>query len=131
MREINGFETASGKHLTGFDKLADDGSTTCASWIYCGIFPDPDHLRAANRTPDPAGGSAANLEWGYSWPANRRILYNRASARPDGAPWSDRKKWVWWDGAKWALSAPRPVAKAPGGCEAGGAGSTRTGLARS
>src|SRR5207248_177748 len=43
----------------------------------------------------------SHLNWAYSWPANRRILYNRASARPDGQPWSERKKWVWWDGQKW------------------------------
>ena len=42
-------------------------------------------------------------DWGWAWPANRRILYNRASADPEGAPWSERKKLVWWDEAaqKW------------------------------
>ena len=39
-------------------------------------------------------------EWGWAWPANRRILYNRASADPDGKPWSERKKYVWWDEEK-------------------------------
>ena len=38
--------------------------------------------------------------WGFAWPADRRIMYNRASARPDGTPWSERKKLVWWDAAK-------------------------------
>ena len=36
-------------------------------------------------------------DWGWAWPANRRILYNRASADPDGNPWSERKAYVWWD----------------------------------
>jgi formate dehydrogenase major subunit len=100
MREINGY--TSGKpdeHLAGFAALKDDGSTTCASWIYSGIYPKPgiENLKAASRIPDPAGAGAANLQWGYSWPANRRIMYNRASAKPDGTPWSDEKKWVYWD----------------------------------
>jgi formate dehydrogenase major subunit len=115
LREINGFDTASGDHLSGFDKLKDDGSTTCASWIYCGIYPEPGKIRAASRVPDPEGGTGANLDWGYAWPANRRILYNRASAAPDGTPWSERKKWVWWDGSRWTgRDVPDfPATKAP------------------
>jgi formate dehydrogenase major subunit len=100
IREINGYVTGRPEvHLPGFAALQDDGSTTCASWIYSGIYPQPgiEHLRAASRIPDPAGPAAANLQWGFAWPANRRILYNRASARPDGTPWSDAKAWVSWD----------------------------------
>jgi formate dehydrogenase major subunit len=103
LREINGY--VSGKpdeHLPGFAALKDDGSTTCASWIYSGIYPKPgiENLRAASRVPDPEGGGSANLGWGYAWPANRRIIYNRASARPDGTPWSEEKAWVYWDPEK-------------------------------
>jgi formate dehydrogenase major subunit len=100
IREINGYVTGKpDEHLPGFAALKDDGSTTCASWIYSGIYPKPgiENMRAASRVPDPAGGGAANLGWGFAWPANRRILYNRASARPDGTPWSEAKKWVYWD----------------------------------
>jgi formate dehydrogenase major subunit len=99
LREINGYDTETGEHLPGFAALADDGSTTCASWIYSGIMPAPglENLKAASRVPDPEGGGSANLGWGFAWPANRRILYNRASARPDGAPWSENKAWISWD----------------------------------
>jgi formate dehydrogenase major subunit len=97
LREINGYDTATGELLPGFAALKDDGSTTCASWIYSGVFPAPDNNRAASRKPDNPGGPGTNLGWGFAWPANRRVLYNRASARPDGTPWSERKKWVWWD----------------------------------
>jgi formate dehydrogenase major subunit len=104
LKEINGFMTADpGKHIASFGDLKDDGSTTCASWIYCGVFPAPDQNRAANKQPDPPGQPGAQLNWGYAWPANRRIMYNRCSADLQGRPWSERKKWVWWDEAqkKW------------------------------
>jgi formate dehydrogenase major subunit len=102
LKEINGFHTDNpDQHLTGFAELKDDGSTTCASWIYCGVFPSPDRNLAKRREPDPSGVIGAHLNWGWAWPANRRVLYNRASADLDGRPWSERKKWIWWDGKKW------------------------------
>jgi formate dehydrogenase major subunit len=102
LKEINGYYSGEpGKHLAGFGELKDDGSTTCASWIYCGVFPAPDRNLSARRQPDAPNTTGAQLEWGFAWPANRRILYNRASADLQGRPWSERKKWVWWDGTKW------------------------------
>jgi formate dehydrogenase major subunit len=98
LKEINGFMTDEpDRHLASFGELKDDGSTTCASWIYCGVFPAPDQNRAASKHPDPPGQRGAQLNWGYAWPANRRIMYNRCSADLAGRPWSERKKWVWWD----------------------------------
>lgn len=98
LREINGYRTDDPtQHLAGFDELADDGSTTCASWIYCGIFPAPGRNLARNRNPDPPGTRGSHQGWAFAWPANRRILYNRASADPQGNPWSERKRWIWWN----------------------------------
>ncbi|MDP2606211.1 MAG: molybdopterin dinucleotide binding domain-containing protein [Deltaproteobacteria bacterium] len=54
-------------------------------------------LLSDRRTPDPPGKPGAQLTWGWAWPANRRVMYNRASADPEGNPWSEKKKWVWWD----------------------------------
>ena len=100
-------------HLLGFTALKDDGSTACGSWIYSGVYPAPDNNRAASRISD----GYMNLQWGYAWPANRRMLYNRASADPQGRPWSERKKYVWWDEEqqKWTgYDIPDfPVNKAP------------------
>ena len=118
LREINGYHTGDvNRHLAGPEELKDDGSTTCASWIYCGVYPAPDRNLAASRQADPAGRVGAELGWGWAWPVNRRVLYNRASADPRGRPWSARKKWVWWDPARkrWAgLDSPDfPVTKSP------------------
>jgi formate dehydrogenase major subunit len=102
LKEINGFHSDyPDRHLKGFAELKDDGSTSCASWIYCGVFPSPDQNLAKRREPDPPRVMGSHSNWGWAWPANRRVLYNRASADPDGRPWSEQKKWVWWDGRKW------------------------------
>ncbi len=117
LREINGYYTGDPKrHLAGFDELKDDGSTTGASWIYCGVFPAPGRNLAAGKEPDPPGVTGSHRTWGWAWPANRRVMYNRASADPQGRPWSERKKWVWWEGGKWTgYDTPDfPLGKAPG-----------------
>jgi len=95
LREINGRYVGSGLQLRGFHELVADGGTACGCWIYSGVFPTADDNRARHRQAKGAYGHG----WGFAWPADRRILYNRASARPDGRPWSERKRLVWWDDA--------------------------------
>jgi formate dehydrogenase major subunit len=95
LMEINGYETDSRRPLSSFTELADDGSTVCGCWIYTGVFADGVN-QAARRKPGREQSWVAP-EWGWVWPANRRILYNRASADPEGRPWSERKAYVWWD----------------------------------
>ena len=97
LAEING-HGPDGAPLGGYQELRDDGSTSCGCWIYCGVYADGVN-QAARKRPHTAQDWIA-AEWAWSWPANRRILYNRASADPDGAPWSDRKALVWWDAAE-------------------------------
>src|SRR4051794_29996653 len=94
LAEINGWN-AQGEPLSAYTELADDGSTACGCWIYCGARAEGVN-QVARRTPGAEQDWVAP-EWGWAWPANRRILYNRASADPDGNPWSERKAYVWWD----------------------------------
>ncbi len=94
LAEINGRDS-DGKPLSSFIQLKDDGSTSCGCWIYCGVYAGAVN-QAARRVPGKEQNWIAN-EWGWAWPANRRVLYNRASADPDGRPWSERKALVWWD----------------------------------
>jgi formate dehydrogenase major subunit len=103
LREIGGVG-ADGKALSAYTELKDDGSTSCGCWIYCGVYADEVN-QARRRKPHWEQDYVAS-EWGWAWPANRRILYNRASAAPDGTPWSERKRYVWWDAdqGKWTGS---------------------------
>jgi len=100
LAEISGTDAA-GNPLSGYTQLRDDGSTRCGCWIYSGVHADGVN-QAARRKPRTEQTWVAP-EWGWAWPANRRVLYNRASADPEGRPWSDRKAYVWWDDAqqKW------------------------------
>jgi len=92
LAEINGCTVADGRLVDGYSALKSDGSTASGCWIYSGVMPRAGENKASARAPHGPYGHG----WGYAWPSDRRILYNRASARPDGTPWSERKKLVWW-----------------------------------
>jgi len=98
MKEINGFTIADGKPVSSFTELKSDGSTAAGCWIYTGCYKDGVN-QPARRKPHWEQSYVAP-EWGWAWPANRRLMYNRASAAPDGTPWSERKRYVWWDAEK-------------------------------
>jgi formate dehydrogenase major subunit len=98
LKRINGYRVADGAPLSSSLELKADGSTACGCWIYSGVYADGVN-QAARRKPHWEQGPYES-EWGWTWPANRRVLYNRASADPDGKPWSERKKLVWWDADK-------------------------------
>ena len=98
LKEINGFEVATGRPLSSFTEMKDDGSTLGGCWIYTGVY--ADGVNQAARRKSRHDQSFVAPEWGWAWPMNRRILYNRASADPEGRPWSERKAYVWWDAGK-------------------------------
>lgn len=103
LMEMNGYDWAERKQLGSFQALKDDGSTACGAWLYCGIFPEAGHNQARSRRPDGPDGPGTHLGWAFAWPANRRTMYNRASADPEGRPWSERKRLMAWDeqAGKW------------------------------
>ena len=110
-REINGRALAdvtdpklnqtikAGQQLPGFGWLRDDGSTASGNWIYCGSWTEAGAMMQRRGTEDPSGlGVYPN--WAWSWPANRRVLYNRASCDPEGKPWDPDRKQIWWNEAQ-------------------------------
>jgi len=97
-----GQEIKSGQQLPGFAWLKDDGTTSCGNWIYCGSWTEAGPQIQRRGTEDPSGlGIYPN--WAWSWPANRRVLYNRASCDLEGKPWDPQRRQVWWNeaGQKW------------------------------
>jgi formate dehydrogenase major subunit len=95
LRHINGQNLTTGRVVNGYLDLRADGTTSCGCWIYSGVY--ADGVNQAARRKSRFEQDLYALEWGWAWPLNRRVLYNRASADPDGKPWSNRKALVWWD----------------------------------
>jgi formate dehydrogenase major subunit len=91
-----------GQQLPGYSWLKDDGTTSCGNWLYSGTFTEAGN-QTARRDPSDPSGLGIHPGWGFSWPANRRVLYNRASCGVDGKPWDPARKQVWWneDQQKW------------------------------
>lgn len=104
---INGYTVNDGKLLPGYAKLGADGSTACGMWIYSGYYNneaaklDPMKQPLARRSKSDPTGLGLFPGWSFAWPANRRILYNRASADPQGRPWNPDKVFVEWKDGKW------------------------------
>jgi formate dehydrogenase major subunit len=92
-----------GQQLAGFGMLRDDGTTACGCWIYSGAWTQAGNQMARRDNSDP-WGVGQTLNWAWSWPVNRRILYNRASSDPAGKPWNPRHKLVFWNGKNWGGS---------------------------
>src|ERR1700726_5599 len=92
-----------GQQLPGFAWLKDDGTTLSGNWLYCGSWTEAGAMTQRRGTEDPSGlGVYPN--WAWSWPLNRRVLYNRASCDVDGKPWDPPRRLVWWDESRqtWA-----------------------------
>ena len=100
---VDGKEFKAGQQVAGFAVLRDDGSTTCGNWLHGGSWTEKGNMMARrdpNRTPEQERiGISPN--WSFSWPANRRILYNRASVDKNGNPWNPEKAVVAWKDGAW------------------------------
>lgn len=105
LKEINGYDLATGKLLNSFAEMKADGTTTGGNWIYTGVFTEAGNQAARRGLEDPTGmGFFPN--WAFSWPANRRVLYNRASADAEGRPWDPRRPGIQWNGSRWVGDVP-------------------------
>ena len=104
-KEINGYDRTSGRLLSSFGELADDGSTTSGNWIYTGSFTEAGNQMQRRGTADPTG-LGMHHDWAFSWPANRRVLYNRASADAEGRPWDQTRAGIAWNGREWIGDVP-------------------------
>jgi len=100
--EINGYDTETGLQLANFTKLTDDGATACGNWLYSGSYPGPEPANNMMARRDDADPSGLGIHPGYSfsWPVNRRVLYNRCSMDPSGTPWDPERPLVAWDAEK-------------------------------
>ena len=100
--EKTGVTLKAGQQLPTFGMLHDDGTTMCGNWLYCGSWTEAGPMMQRRGTDDPSG-QGIYPNWAWSWPANRRVLYNRASCDLAGKPWDPDRKQVWWNEAaqKW------------------------------
>ena len=112
-KEVNGSDLTTGKRLASFALLKDDGTTTTGNWIYTGSYTEDGNMMARRGTDDPTGMGFFH-NWGWSWPLNRRVLYNRASADANGNPWDPTRPGIRWNGTSWVGDVPDfPVTSAP------------------
>ena len=110
-REVNGRDLTTGRRLASFALLKDDGTTTSGNWLYTGSYPESGNLsRRRQGVQDPRRNDPTGLgfypNWGWSWPLNRRVLYNRASADLQGRPWDPTRAGIVWNGSRWVGDVP-------------------------
>jgi formate dehydrogenase major subunit len=129
-REINGWAVADVKDARGtvvvrsgqqLARMADtraDGSTLSGNWLYIGMYPDAGNLAQRRSAADPSG-LGRYPDWAFSWPANRRVLYNRCSADAQGRPWDATRPSIAWNGSRWSGDVPDITADSPPDAELG------------
>jgi len=101
-----------GDQLRSFLHLRADGSTLSGNWLYVGVYTDAGNHAQRRSTEDPTGMGFFH-NWSFSWPANRRIMYNRCSADPQGRPWDPSRPVLAWKNGKWVGDVPDYKADAP------------------
>ena len=104
-KEINGSDLSTGRLLSSFGQLKDDGSTASGNWIYSGSYTEEGNQMARRGTEDPTD-LGMHHDWAWSWPLNRRVLYNRASADAEGKPWDEQRSGIAWNGQRWIGDVP-------------------------
>lgn len=125
LREINGFAIRDvvdpndpskvilkkGEQVKGFLQLQADGSTCSGNWLYVGVYTDQNNTK--RRDPSDPSGLGLFHGWAFAWPANRRLIYNRASCDAQGRPWDPSRRVIWWNGERWVGDIPDYPPTAP------------------
>ncbi len=104
-KEINGYDLTTGRLLSSFGELRDDGTTSSGNWLYCASYTEAGN-QMVRRDPADESGLGFHHGWAFSWPLNRRVLYNRASADGEGRPWDPTRAGIRWTGREWIGDVP-------------------------
>jgi|SRR5579883_686037 len=105
---------AAGQQVDGYAQLRDDGSTMCGNWLHSGVYTESGNNAQRRVTADPSGLGMFHT-WGFSWPSNRRVMYNRASADAQGKAWDATRAGITWNGERWVGDVPDTNPTAPPG----------------
>jgi formate dehydrogenase major subunit len=111
LREINGYDLTTGKLVTNFTALKDDGTTSCGEWVYSGCYNETGNMTKRRDLDDGPYKIGLFSKWAWCWPVNRRVVYNRASVDLKGEPWDKEHPIIWWKEGKWTGDVPDGGAK--------------------
>jgi len=111
LREINGYDLTTGKLMASFAALKDDGTTSCGNWVYSACYNEAGNMTKRRDLDDAPFNIGLHSKWAWSWPLNRRIVYNRASVDLNGEPWDKEHPVIWWQEGKWVGDVPDGGAK--------------------
>jgi len=101
--EVAGQKFTKGQQAPAFAMLTADGSAACGNWLHAGAWTDKGNMMARRDTTQTPEQQRIGLfpNWSFSWPANRRIIYNRASVDKNGKPWNPAKAVIEWKDGAW------------------------------
>jgi formate dehydrogenase major subunit len=101
-----------GQQLARFLDARADGTTLSGNWLYIGMYTDAGNMSQRRSSAD-ASGLGRYSDWAFSWPANRRVMYNRCSADETGRPWDPARTGIAWNGERWVGDVPDFIADSP------------------
>ncbi len=113
-KDVSRILRRAGQQVDGFHELRDDGSTMCGNWLHSGVYTEAGNNAQRRDSADP-GGLGMFHNWAFSWPANRRVMYNRAAADAEGRPWDATRAGIQWNGGRWVGDVPDTRADAAPG----------------
>lgn len=100
---VGGVAYKAGQQAPNFVAFQADGATAAGNWLHAGSWTEAGNMMARRQRTQTPEQERIGLfpNWSFSWPANRRIIYNRASVDKTGKPWNPDKAVIRWDGKAW------------------------------